>query len=90
MLWRKQKEKLKGKKKKLKNKKNSLVSIIMGSKSDWSTMKFCSDTLKKFNILHEVRVISAYRTPNRLHKFLNEAKKKILKLLLLELAELLI
>ena len=47
----------------------------MGSKSDWGTMKFCSDTLKKFEIKHEVKVISAHRTPVRLRKFLNEAKK---------------
>ena len=74
----------------MKIKSQSLVGIIMGSKSDWKTMVHCSETLKKFNIIHEVRIISAHRTPNRLHKFLNEAKKKILKLLLLELAELLI
>ena len=53
----------------------SLVSIIMGSKSDWKTMVHCSDTLKKFGIKHDVRVISAHRTPVRLHKFLDEAKK---------------
>ena len=74
----------------MKIKSQSLVGIIMGSKSDWTTMMHCSETLKKLNIMHEVRVISAHRTPNRLHKFLNEAKKKILKLLLLERAELLI
>ena len=47
----------------------------MGSKSDWSTMVHCSDTLKKFGVRHEVKVISAHRTPVRLHKFLSEAKK---------------
>ena len=60
----------------MKSKNHSLVGIIMGSKSDWKTMFYCSDTLKKFGIKHEVRVISAHRTPVRLHKFLNEAKKK--------------
>ena len=54
----------------------------MGSKSDWKTMKHCSETLKKFNIIHEVRVISAHRTPNRLHKFLNEAKKKNIEIII--------
>ena len=54
----------------------------MGSKSDWKTMKHCSKTLKKFNIIHEVRVISAHRTPNRLHKFLNEAKKKNIEIII--------
>ncbi len=59
----------------MKVKTHSLVSIIMGSKSDWKTMIHCSDTLKKFGIKHEVKVISAHRTPARLRKFLNEAKK---------------
>ena len=54
----------------------------MGSKSDWKTMMHCSETLKKFNIMHEVRVISAHRTPNRLHKFLNEAKKKNIEIII--------
>ena len=54
----------------------------MGSKSDWKTMMHCSKTLKKFNIIHEVRVISAHRTPNRLHKFLNEAKKKNIEIII--------
>ena len=54
----------------------------MGSKSDWKTMIHCSETLKKFDIIHEVRVISAHRTPNRLHKFLNEAKKKNIEIII--------
>ena len=61
----------------MKNKTSNLVAIIMGSKSDWvGTMEHCSDTLKKFKIKHDVKVISAHRTPKRLHKFLKEAKKK--------------
>ena len=60
----------------MKTKFNCLVGVIMGSKSDWKTMFHCSDALKKFDIKHEVKVISAHRTPSRLHKFLNEAKKK--------------
>ncbi len=70
------------KKKKLKKKKDSLVGIIMGSKSDWSTMQFCSDTLKKFNIKHDVKVISAHRTPKRLHKYLREAEKRSLEVII--------
>ena len=66
----------------MKIKLQSLVGIIMGSKSDWKTMIHCSETLKKFNILHEVRVISAHRTPNRLHKFLDEAKKKNIEIII--------
>ena len=60
----------------MKSKNYSLVGIIMGSKSDWKTMIHCSDTLKKFGINHDVKVISAHRTPVRLHKFLKDAKKK--------------
>ena len=63
----------------MKKKSTNLVGIIMGSKSDWSTMKHCSDTLKKFKIKHDVRVISAHRTPKRLHKYLKKQKKIIQK-----------
>ena len=59
----------------MKNKSNSLVGIIMGSKSDWKTMIHCCNTLKKFGIKYEVNVISAHRTPARLHKFLNNSEK---------------
>ena len=59
----------------MKKKSNYLVSVIMGSKSDWSTMMHCSNTLKEFRIRHQVKVISAHRTPKRLHKFLKDAKK---------------
>ena len=41
----------------MKSKNYSLVGIIMGSKSDWKTMIHCSDTLKKFGIKHDVKVI---------------------------------
>ncbi|MEQ1946146.1 MAG: 5-(carboxyamino)imidazole ribonucleotide mutase [Bryobacteraceae bacterium] len=45
-------------------KKNTpLVGIVMGSKSDWDTMKNASDTLTKFGVPHESRVLSAHRTP---------------------------
>ena len=55
----------------MKIKTDSLVGVIMGSKSDWEgTMQYCSETLKKFGVKHDVRVISAHRTPKRLEKFL--------------------
>ena len=67
----------------MKNKSNSLVGIIMGSKSDWKdTMEHCSNTLKDFGIKHEVRVISAHRTPTRLHKFLKEAEKNKMEVII--------
>ena len=66
----------------MKNKSHSLVGVIMVSKSDWKTMIHCCDTLKKFGVKHEVKIISAHRTPNRLHKFLNEAKKNKIEVII--------
>tara|TARA_Y100001936_G_C15886337_1_gene565599 strand:+ start:268 stop:759 length:492 start_codon:yes stop_codon:yes gene_type:complete len=67
----------------MKKKSNSLVGVIMGSKSDWSgTMEHCSDTLKQFGIKHEVKVISAHRTPKRLHKFLKDAEKEKIEVII--------
>ena len=66
----------------MKTKSHSLVGVIMGSRSDWKTMIHCSDTLKKFAIKHEVKVISAHRTPARLHKFLNDAKKNKIEIII--------
>ena len=63
-------------------KSHYLVGVIMGSKSDWKTMSHCCDTLKKFGIKYEVKVISAHRTPDRLHRFLREAKKKKIEIII--------
>ena len=55
----------------------------MGSKSDWSgTMEHCSSTLKEFGVKHNVRVISAHRTPKRLHKFLKDAEKNKMEVII--------
>ena len=55
----------------------------MGSKSDWvGTMEHCSNTLKQFGIKHDVRVISAHRTPKRLHKFLKEAERNKMEIII--------
>ena len=60
-----------------------MVGIIMGSKSDWSgTMEHCSNTLKEFGIKHDVRVISAHRTPKRLHNFLKKAEKNKMEVII--------
>jgi 5-(carboxyamino)imidazole ribonucleotide mutase len=40
-----------------------LVAVIMGSKSDWETMRHCDETLTQFGVAHECRVLSAHRTP---------------------------
>ncbi len=57
-----------------KNKK-PLVSIIMGSQSDYSTMKYAEDTLKILKIRFETKIISAHRTPNRLFEFATKAER---------------
>ena len=67
----------------MKKKSRSLVGVIMGSKSDWvGTMEHCSATLKEFGIKHDVRVISAHRTPKRLHKFLKGAEKNKMEIII--------
>ena len=66
----------------MKIKSHKLVGVIMGSKSDWKTMIHCCNTLEKFGVKHETKVISAHRTPNRLHKFLNDAKKNKIEIII--------
>ena len=67
----------------MKTKSHSLVGVIMGSKSDWAdTMEHCSNILKQFGIKHDVRVISAHRTPKRLHNFLREAEKNKMEIII--------
>ncbi len=57
--------------------KNKLkkVSILMGSQSDYKTMIFCQNILKKLNIKFETKIISAHRTPNRMYEFAINAEK---------------
>ena len=57
-----------------KNKLNK-VSIVMGSQSDYKTMIFCQNILKKLNIKFETKIISAHRTPNRMYEFAVNAEK---------------
>ena len=57
-----------------KNKLNK-VSIVMGSQSDYKTMIFCQNILKKLNIEFESKIISAHRTPNRMYEFAVNAEK---------------
>ncbi len=51
------------------------IIIIMGSKSDWPTMKHSSEMLKKLDIEHEVKIVSAHRTPDLLFSFAETAKE---------------
>ena len=64
------------------NKKNILVSIIMGSQSDWEYVKPASKILKEFSILNECKIISAHRTPDRHKNFSENAKKRGIKVIL--------
>ncbi|HEX8264777.1 MAG TPA: 5-(carboxyamino)imidazole ribonucleotide mutase [Pyrinomonadaceae bacterium] len=54
----------------------SLVAVIMGSKSDWETMEKASETLEKFNVAHECKIVSAHRTPDLLFEFAKTAESR--------------
>ena len=56
-----------------------LVGIIMGSASDWETMQGAADTLDSLGIAHEVRVVSAHRTPDLLFEYAASARARGLK-----------
>lgn len=58
------------------------VGIIMGSQSDWTTMKHAADTLAALGIPHEVRIVSAHRTPHRLVEYATTAKARGLKVVI--------
>ena len=56
-----------------------LVGIIMGSTSDWETMRHAAETLDALGVTHETRVVSAHRTPKRLYDYAHSAKERGLK-----------
>lgn len=58
------------------------VGIIMGSKSDWPTMKLAADMLDQFGIAYETRVVSAHRTPHLLAEYAGAAKERGLKVII--------
>ncbi len=59
-----------------------VVGILMGSRSDWATMKNAADTLEKLGIPHEARVISAHRNPDRLDDYCATARRRGLKVVI--------
>jgi 5-(carboxyamino)imidazole ribonucleotide mutase len=59
-----------------------LVGIIMGSSSDWETMRHAAETLEKLGVEHEVKIVSAHRTPKRLYDYASSAKSRGLKLII--------
>lgn len=62
--------------------KQPLVGVIMGSTSDWETMKHTVDTLTEFDIPHEAKVVSAHRTPNLMVSYAEEAEDRGLKVII--------
>jgi len=56
-------------------KKRPKVAIIMGSQSDYLTMKLCQKVLKRLKIKYETKIVSAHRTPNRMYEFAKSAEK---------------
>ena len=61
---------------------SALVGVIMGSKSDWPTMKNAVEILEAFNIPHEVKVVSAHRTPDLMFDYANSASERGLKVII--------
>lgn len=57
------------------------VGIIMGSQSDWPTMKHAAAILAELGVAHEVKVVSAHRTPERLYEYARSAKSRGLKVI---------
>ncbi len=61
---------------------NADVAIIMGSQSDWPTMKHAADTLDQLGVSYEARIVSAHRTPERMYTFAKGAKAEGFKVII--------
>jgi 5-(carboxyamino)imidazole ribonucleotide mutase len=59
-----------------------LVGIIMGSKSDWETMRHAAEMLDELGVAHETKVVSAHRTPKRLYDYAHSARERGLKVII--------
>jgi 5-(carboxyamino)imidazole ribonucleotide mutase len=59
-----------------------LVGIIMGSKSDWETLRHASETLDELGVAHEVSVVSAHRTPDRMFEYAATARERGLEVII--------
>ena len=58
------------------------VGIVMGSQSDWDTMKNAVKILEKLSVPYEVNIVSAHRTPDRLYDYGKSAKRKGIKVII--------
>ena len=61
---------------------NALVGIIMGSTSDWETLRSAAETLEQLGVPHEVQVVSAHRTPDLLFEYASSARARGLEVLI--------
>jgi 5-(carboxyamino)imidazole ribonucleotide mutase len=61
---------------------SALVGVIMGSKSDWPTMKHAVEMLEEFGVPHEVEVVSAHRTPDKMFDYASSAQTRGLKVII--------
>lgn len=59
-----------------------IVGVIMGSRNDWETMKYASETLDQLGIVHEKRVVSAHRTPQQMMQYAASAAHRGLKVII--------
>ena len=59
-----------------------IVGIIMGSQSDWETMRHAAETLSGMGVPHETRIVSAHRTPDRLFDYASTARERGLKVII--------
>lgn len=66
----------------MKNDENPIVSVIMGSRSDWETMRNASDILTRFAVPHECRIVSAHRTPDLLFEFAKSAEARRIEVII--------
>ncbi len=59
-----------------------LVGIIMGSQSDWPTMRHAADVLEQLDVAFETRIVSAHRTPDRMYEYARSAKNNGIKVII--------
>ena len=62
--------------------KPPLVGIIMGSRSDWDTLRHAAEVLEQFGVPHEKRVVSAHRTPEAMVQYAKEAESRGLQIII--------
>ncbi len=61
---------------------DALVGIIMGSQSDWDTLRHAAEMLGRLGVAHETRIVSAHRTPDRLREYAGSARQRGLRVII--------